>query len=178
MKRVAYIYTLSLVTLSLALSGCSGPSKPATPLETLQTYTKAMKRKDLTAMKLLLSSESIKMYESEAKSQGVPLDEIIKREAMIGEDLTTFEFRNEKVEDKAASIQIKNSFGIWETIHFVQEDGEWKIDRKGSSEKMIREIEELNRQRLDDAINQGRVDPDPLASPTPIEDFPVPDHRD
>ncbi|MBX3290639.1 MAG: hypothetical protein KF855_15090 [Acidobacteria bacterium] len=172
-------YLLILVLIAAAMAGaCSGPDKPATPLETLQTYTKAMKRKDLTAMKLLLSADSIKMYEAEAKSQGVPLDEIIKREALVGENQKTFEFKDEKIDEKAATIEVKNSFGNWETIYFVNEDDQWKIDKKGSSERMIREIEELNRQRLDDAINQGRQDPDPMASPTPIEDFPVPDHKD
>ncbi len=177
MNTRAYLLIFLLVA-GAAVIACSGPDKPATPLETLQTYTKAMKKKDLTAMKLLLSADSIKMYEAEAKSQGVPLDEIIKREALVGEDQKTFEFRNEKIEDKAATIEVKNSFGTWETIYFVNEEDQWKIDKKGSSERMIREIEELNRQRLDDAINQGRQDLDPMASPTPIEDFPVPDHKD
>ena len=61
-----------IVIFSLAaflISGCE--QKPATPLETFKTYTKAIKAKDTATMKLLLSDATLKMHEQEAKAQNV-----------------------------------------------------------------------------------------------------------
>ena len=51
-----------IFTMISILGACAGEQKPATPLETFQTYTKAIKKKDITTMKLLLSSGTIKMH--------------------------------------------------------------------------------------------------------------------
>ena len=40
---------------------------------------------------------------------------------------------------------VKNSFGSWETVPFVREDGVWKIDKLGYANQMMKEI--LNRQK-------------------------------
>jgi hypothetical protein len=106
-------------------------------------------------MKLLLSSDSIKMHEQEAKSQGVTLDEIIKRETLFSPEQKSVEFRNEKIEGTKATLQVKNSFGMWETVPFVFEDDQWKIDTKGYADRMIQDIEQKN-QELEDQLNQGR----------------------
>ena len=74
-----------LVSAALFLA-CAVEEKPSTPLETLKSYTIAIKKKDTTQMKILLSDASIKMAEQEAKAQGVPLDEIVKRETLFGEN--------------------------------------------------------------------------------------------
>ena len=68
-----------ILSLAAYFAGC-GQQKPATPLETFKTYTKAIKQKDTTTMKLLLSDATMKMHEKEAKAQGVTLDDIVKRE--------------------------------------------------------------------------------------------------
>src|SRR5690349_1688737 len=104
MKR--YSSTLFLMTVALAamvMSACSIDKQPATPVETFQTYVKALKKKDITTMKLLLSKDTIKMHEQEAKAEGVNLDDIVKRETLLGDGQTTVEYRNEKINgDKAA----------------------------------------------------------------------------
>lgn len=144
--------------IPLVLLSCSGPDQPATPLETFKTYTKAFKQKDTTTMKLLLSRESIKMHEQEAKAQNVPLDDVVKRETLFSEGQTTVEFRNEKIEGERATLEVKNSFQQWETIPFVREDGEWKIDKIGYADLMRQQIEQETRE-LDSIINQGRQTP-------------------
>ena len=110
-------------------------------------------------MKLLLSAESIKMHEQEAKAQGVTLDDIVKRETLLSESQTVVKVRNEKIEGDKATLEVENSMGIWETIPFAFEGGEWKIDKKGYQERLKRDIEEINQQQLDDVINKGRIDP-------------------
>jgi len=139
-------------------AACStAPKKQLTPLETLKEYGDAYKRKDITTMKLLLSQESLKMHEQEARAQNTTVDEIVKRETLFSENQKTAEFRNQKIEDDQATIEMKDSAGIWNTIHFVKEDGVWKIDKKG----FANQIEQINQQKqneLDDIINQGRID--------------------
>lgn len=156
-----------LLGVALILAGaCFAEKEPATPLETFKTYSKALKQKDLTTVKRLMSEESIKMYEREAKAQGITLDDVVGRDTLIGHDQRTVEFRNENIDGERATLEVKNTFGVWDVIPFIFEHGEWKIDKKGHSERLIREIEEENR-RIDDIIDQGRTDPvDPSTQPT------------
>jgi len=144
-----------ILFVSALLLGCGGSGEPASPVETFKTYIKAYKNKDITAMKLLLSSETIKMHEQEAKAQGVTVDDIVKRETLLSEGQTTVEYRNEKIEGDRATLEVKNSYGAWEKIPFVKEKGEWKIDKKGFADQMMQEFEQRDRE-LNDAINQGR----------------------
>lgn len=140
-----------VLALAVALFGC-GAQKPATPLETFKTYVKAYKQKDMATMKLLLSDATLKMHEREAKAQGTTVDDVLKRETMIGEGQRAVEYRDENIEGDRATLQIKNVFGSWETLPFIREDGVWKIDKQGYANQMIQEIEENNK-KLDDVIN-------------------------
>ena len=66
------VYLKIIITLFVGLAAaCAASEKPSTPLETLKAYTAAIKKKDTTTMKLLLSDASIKMAEQEAKAQNV-----------------------------------------------------------------------------------------------------------
>lgn len=149
---------LSTILISLAAVfalGCGRVEKPATPLETLKAYTTAIKKKDTTTMKLLLSDASIKMAEQEAKAQNVTLDEIVKRETLFNETQDTVSFRNEKIEGDRATIEMKDSFSAWNTVPFVREEGIWKIDKQGIANQMIQDFEQKDKE-LNDIINQGR----------------------
>ena len=139
----------------MIFAACGGSSGPASPVETFKTYVKAYKNKDITTMKLLLSSETMKMHEQEAKSQGITVDDIVKRETLLAPDQTTVEYRNEKIEGDKATIEVKNSYGTWEAIPFVKENNEWKIDKKGYADQMMQEFEQRD-QQLNNMINQGR----------------------
>lgn len=141
------IFTILMISLACA------EARPATPIETFKAYTKAIKEKDTTTMKLLLSQETIKMHEQEAKVQGVTLDEVVKRETLFTQDQKTVKFRNEKIDGDKATLEVENSFGSWETVPFVKEDGNWRIDKKGYANQMIQEIE----QKQNDVFNQGRI---------------------
>jgi hypothetical protein len=106
-------------------------------------------------MKLLLSKDTLKMHEQEAKAEGVTLDDVVKRETLLGNGQTTVEYRNEKIEGDKATVEYKNSYGIWETVPFVKEDGEWKIDKKSYADQLERDVEQ-NGQQFDDMINRSR----------------------
>ncbi len=146
--------TVLLILLTSLLYSCT-PQRPATPKETFMTYIKALKAKDYTTMKLLLSDATIKMHEKEAKAQGVTVDEIVKRETLIGEGQTSVEYRNEKIDGDKAKLEVKNTLSYWETVPFVREDGVWKIDKKSFADQMLEEAEEEKR-KLDELINSNR----------------------
>jgi len=151
-----YLKFLVFILIAAAGFACSTVhKKPLTPLETLKAYGSAYKKKDITTMKLLLSAETLKMHEQEAKVQNVTIDDIVKRENLFGENQTTAEFRNEKTEDNTATIEMKDAAGIWNTVQFVKEDGVWKIDRRGFANKIEQDVEKKNNE-LDQIINQGR----------------------
>ncbi len=142
---------LLIFSLAISIVACT-PQRPATPKETFMTYIKALKAKDYTTMKLLLSDATIKMHEKEAKSQGVTVDEIVKRETLLSEKQTSVEYRNEKVDADKASIQVKDSYGSWQTVPFVREDGVWKIDKQGYADQILKDIED-GEKKIDEMIN-------------------------
>lgn len=150
-----YFKFIILISVAFFIA-CAGESKPSTPLETLKAYTTAIKKKDTTTMKLLLSKDSIKMAEQEAKSQNVNLDEIVKRETLFNENQSTVEFRNEKIDGDKATIEMKDSFSSWNTIPFVREEGIWKIDKQGIANQMMQDFDKSEKE-LNDKINQGRL---------------------
>ena len=149
-----YLKVIILLSASLVYA-CAADEKPSTPLETLKAYTTAIKKKDTTAMKLLLSDSSIKMAKQEATAQNVNLDEIIKKETLFNETQTNVEFRNEKVNGERATIEMKDSSNLWNTVQFVREEGVWKIDKQGIANQMIEQFEQSDKQ-LDAIINEGR----------------------
>lgn len=154
MKNSLLPLAVLLAFVCLAAS-CGGELKPATPLETFKTYTKAIKAKDVGTMKLLLSKATLEMHQMEAQAQGVTVDEIVKRETLFTETQKTVRLRNETVEGDTATLEVENSFGSWETVPFVKEDGVWKIDKKGFAQRMMDDAEQQSKE-LDDKINQMR----------------------
>lgn len=146
-----------IFSLAAALCACTSGGA-ATPLETFKTYTKAIKKKDTEAMKVLLSEATLKMHEQEAKAQGVTVDDIVKRETLFSENQSTVEYRDEKIEGEKATLQVKTQYGSWETVPFVREDGVWKIDKQGYADQMIKDIEEESQRKFDEQIN-GNIAP-------------------
>ncbi|MEJ7848088.1 MAG: hypothetical protein WKF92_08380 [Pyrinomonadaceae bacterium] len=151
-------YPLKAIILIFGLLAfsCAEDKKPASPLETFQTYTKAIKQKDTTTMKLLLSAETIKMHEQQAKSQNVTVDEIVKRETLFSSEQTSVRFRNEKIEGDKATIEVENASTIWETVPFIKEEGVWKIDKIGARDRFADDVEKRN-QQADELMNEGRL---------------------
>jgi hypothetical protein len=89
MKLFNYLLLFAYAAASLMMSSCAFDKEPATPKQTFETYVRALKKKDITTMKLLLSKDTLKMHEQEAKAAGVTLDDIVKRETLIGEGQST-----------------------------------------------------------------------------------------
>ena len=150
--------TIVLFLISLAAAGC-GSSQPSSPKQTFETYIRAMKAKDYSSMKVLLSNATLKMHEKEAKAQNTTVDEIIKRQALVAPDQKTVEYKNEKIDGDKATLQYKNAYGFWDTMPFVKEDGVWKIDKQGYASQIESDVNDSER-RLDELIN-GNTSPSP-----------------
>ncbi len=144
-----------LIFAVLLVAACSNNPKFLTPLETLQNYSEAVRKKDTTTMKLLLSNATIKMHHQSAQEQGITLDEIVERETMFSQGQKIYEFRNEIVEGDTATLEIKNAYGIWDKVNFVREEGVWKIDKQAFVNPILQD-NELKNQQLDEMINQGK----------------------
>lgn len=144
-----------LIFAVLLVAACSNNPKFLTPLETLQNYSEAVRKKDTTTMKLLLSNATIKMHQQSAQEQGITLDEIVERETLFSQGQKIYEFRNEIVEGDTATLEIKNAYGIWDKVNFVREEGVWKIDKQAFVNPILQD-NELKNQQLDEMINQGK----------------------
>ncbi len=155
MRIWSRIFIFSLV--ASLLIAC-GEQKPVTPRKTFETYIIALQKKDYTTMKLLLSDATIKMHEQEAKAQNLTVDDIVKRETLFQEGQTSVEYRNEKIDGDKATLEVKSSYGTWEMVPFVREDGDWKIDKAGYADQIMKDMDESN-QKLDELI---------YGSPTPL----------
>jgi hypothetical protein len=157
----------AIIAAAFLLASCTEDRPPASPKETFNTYTKALKKGDLTTVKLLLSAETKKMHEQEARARGLTLDDIVKNETLINDTQTIVKVRNEVIQGDRATLEVENSFGMWETLPFVFEDGQWKIDKKGYADRLQLEIEQTDRQ-LDQTIDDGRIDPDTMPTAEPF----------
>lgn len=144
-----------LVLAGILAAACTTAQKPSKPLETLQAYSEAVRKKDTTTMKVLLSAATIELHRKTAQEQGVTLDEIVERETIFAQGQKTYEYRNEVTEGDKASIEIKNPYGVWDKVNFVREDGVWKIDKQAFVNPILQQ-NELDQQKLDEIINQGK----------------------
>jgi len=157
----------AIIAAALLVAACTEEKPPASPKDTFSTYTKALKKGDLTTVKLLLSAETKKMHEQEARARGLTLDDIVKNETLINDTQTVVKVRNEVINGDRATLEVENSFGMWETLPFVFEEGQWKIDKKGYADQLQMEIEQTD-QQLDQTIDDGRIDPDKMPTSEPF----------
>ncbi|HEX8636431.1 MAG TPA: hypothetical protein VF692_00100, partial [Pyrinomonadaceae bacterium] len=75
---------------------------------------------------------------------------------LFGENQTSVEYRNEKIEGDRATLEVKNAYSMWEKVPFVREEGVWKIDKQGFADQIMQEVEQKNNQKWNEIINQGR----------------------
>ena len=135
----------TVLSIFLLLAACGGADRPSTPIDTFKAYTIAIKKKDLTTMKMLLSASSTAMHEQEARARGVTLDDVVKTQTLFNENQSSVKFRNEKIEGDKATLEVQDQYEKWVTVNFVKEDGIWKIDLQRSAENIIQDADQSNR---------------------------------
>lgn len=137
------IIILALCALFFVACGSSN-TNPAnrTPTQTLQALSEASKKKDIPAIKNLLTKGSWKLFEDSANTQKVSVEELLKREGGAPmEDLP--EIRGEKIEGETAFVDVKNIITDEnERIPLVKEDGEWKVALDKYVEDLMKRLNE------------------------------------
>lgn len=121
------IYQIIIVAfLALVFIGCNDAPENASPTDVLKNFVEASKKKDIEAIKKTLSKGSLELAEKSAKEENTTVEERFKRDnAMMPDEFP--ETRNERVEGDAASVEVKDRIGGYDTIPFVRENGAWKI---------------------------------------------------
>jgi len=159
------ILLFSIIGLvGIAAVSCGGQIQPATPVETFKTYVKALKKKDYTTVKLLLSNATLKMHEQQAKAQNTTVDDIIKNESLIGDNQKEVNYRNEKIDGDKATIEVQNSYGMWQSLPLIKEDGVWKIDKAGYAQQIMNDVDD-NEKIFDQLADPNNHNP----APTPVQ---------
>jgi Putative lumazine-binding len=109
------------------ITGNSGPS----PTEAFTAYYEAIKRKDVEGVKSVFSRGTLSMMEDRAKKTNTTVDAVMKEGLEeAGKDVPAEmpRTRNEKVDGDRATVEVRNDKeDKWELLHFVREDGKWKI---------------------------------------------------
>ena len=136
-------------------AACGEPEKTPTPLDALKAYNQAIKEKDAAKIKNSLSKASLKMAQDEAGAQNISVDEIVGRETLYSPIQTTVKIRNQKIAGETATIEVENSYGTWDVVPFVKEDGRWKIAKERYADELMKQSQEDNR-LLDEQINKSR----------------------
>lgn len=121
----ARLSLLSILCLAFITPGCSSQAvlSEASPTATMTAYYDALKRKDVEAVKKVVSREFLKMIES----AGISAERAFKP---MMDDLpaTRPATRNEKIDGDRATLEMRHeNKGSWETVAFVKEEGAWKI---------------------------------------------------
>ena len=119
-RNLALVALLTLMLVAAAACNKAGSS----PTATAKAFHEAVKAKDAQGMKNSMSKKSLEIMEKFAAMQNKSLDEALKDPSPLP---PTFEARNEKITGDAATLEVKDEKGSWETIHFAKEDGQWKI---------------------------------------------------
>lgn len=108
-------------------TGNAGPS----PTEAFTTYYEAIKRKDVAGVKSVFSTGTLNMMEERAKKTNTTVDAVMTEGLEeAGKDVPAElpKMRNEKVDGDRATVEVRNDKeDRWEVLHFVREDGQWKI---------------------------------------------------
>jgi len=106
-------------------------SSGSTPTGAFEAYYEAIKEKDVNAVKKLFSKSMVTMMEDQAKQSNKTVDDVMAeglKHASAEVPETMPETRNEKIDGDTATLEVRDEKkDKWETIHFVKEDGDWKL---------------------------------------------------
>lgn len=101
--------------------------KMSTPSESNESLFNAIKNKDKTAVKQLMSRSSLALLEAGAKERKMTLDEVLDKQFFVNVTLPAkLEQRNEKINGDTATVEMHSDTGEWTSTKFVKEDGAWK----------------------------------------------------
>lgn len=107
-------------------SSSSPTTNPSTPTEVWKAYYAAKQKKDVAAMKKLMSRDRLSRITSDPSSVDDSTFLNLEAEGKI----FSSETRNEQISGDQATVEIREPGYGWHKSWFVKEDGSWKFDRQ------------------------------------------------
>ncbi|CAN5590956.1 hypothetical protein BH20ACI4_BH20ACI4_34920 [soil metagenome] len=151
------------------LFGCNAVNQTKSPTETLHAFNEASKKKDIPAIKSLLSKGTLALFEQSAKKQNKTIDDILLKDSdATFQDIP--ETQNEKIEGDTATVEVKKKVsGEFQKIPFVKEDGVWKLALDRFLDDVMKKMkEEMNKipanLSLPDNVNRAKPETDSNAN--------------
>ena len=146
--RKMKIYKIAvLVLLALMIAACQqAADQTLSPTETMRALNEASKKKDVEAIKKLISKGTLELLEESAKNQNSTVDELLRKDSGAPfQELP--EMRNEKITGDTATVEIKNTADEnWESMPFIKENGAWKIQLDVFLEDIMKKMNEEMKQ--------------------------------
>lgn len=130
MSRIQLIIVACLLAGTLALAGAckSSGGSQSSPTEAYKTLYAAVHRKDVEAIKKVLSKTTIEFMTAAAGMQKKPLDDVIVNGTIESNLSPTMpELCKERIKGEWGALEVKGASGKWEDVPFVLEDGQWKV---------------------------------------------------
>lgn len=115
-------------TASKPAASGAGVVKNSTPTETGESFYNAVKAKDKTAFKQLMSEDATLILKAAAQAKATTLDDILDTQFFPNTPMPDkCEQRGEKITGDRATIEMKDAKGEWSPITYVKEGGVWKV---------------------------------------------------
>ena len=124
---------------SLVLLTAMACSFGSSPTATFKAFIEAQKNKDVAGMKKRLSKKTLTMVENAALAQTKSIDQSIADDFPAAQAEKVPEMRNEKITGDSGTLEVHyDGAKEWQTMYFVKEDGDWKIDFDKTLDEMIK----------------------------------------
>jgi hypothetical protein len=124
---------------SLVLLTAMACSFGSSPTATFKAFIEAQKNKDVAGMKKRLSKKTLTMVENAALAQSKSIDQSIADDFPAAQAQKVPEMRNEKITGDTGSLEVHyDDVKEWQTMYFVKEDGDWKIDFDKTLDEIIK----------------------------------------
>ena len=130
MNRFHFVLGTCLLAGTIMLAGaCKGSAGgQSSPTAAYKTLYAAVQRKDVEAVKRVMSKTTLEFMKAAAEMQKKPFDQVIANGTIESNLSPTMpELCKERVKDKWGALEVKGASGKWEDVPFVLEDGEWKV---------------------------------------------------
>lgn len=106
----------------------TGSVKQSTPTETGESFYNAVKGKDKTAFRQLMSKDSMELLNAAATEKKMTLDDLLDKEFFVNTPMPAkLGQRNEKITGDKATTEMLDDKGEWSPMTFVKEGGSWKV---------------------------------------------------
>lgn len=152
MKQINIFFIISLLLISL--TACSSetntntsntPNNVATttvkqsvlqtPTEAANNFLQAVRQRNYAIVRECLSERSLNNLQQTIARSDINLDQTLKRiidqdaQEMLANNVTAFEFRNEKIDANQASLEVKaTNAPQYARISLSKENSQWKIN--------------------------------------------------